>query len=175
MASHRVRIRDRNGVNMNWLDVIILLPLVLGLIRGLMKGFVSEVMSILAIILGGIGARLWGNGFALWLHRQWAWPDAVCTAVAYALIFIGIAIALSIVAYLLARLFQAIHLGGLNRLAGGVFGMLKWAVVVLVAVFCVDAVNGQFGFIPKEAIASSRLYPIALDLAQQLWHTVTLM
>ena len=41
---------------MSWLDILILLPLLIGLVRGLMKGLIVELSSIVAIILGFMGA-----------------------------------------------------------------------------------------------------------------------
>ncbi|MBQ7192253.1 MAG: CvpA family protein [Paludibacteraceae bacterium] len=157
---------------MSWLDAILILPLLYGLVRGLMKGFISEVMAVLAIILGCVGARLWGNGFAHWLHSQWQWPDAVCTATSYVLLFIAIAIVLSIVAKLLSRFFNAINLGGLNRLLGGVFGIAKWGLITLVIVFGVSVLDQQFHFLPQEALAQAKLYPTAIEWANTLWQSV---
>ncbi|MBQ4508506.1 MAG: CvpA family protein [Paludibacteraceae bacterium] len=156
-----------------WLDIIILLPVFWGLVRGLMQGLISEVMAILAIILGCLGAYWWAGRCAAWLHAQWAWQPAVCNAVAYALIFIAIAVALTVLANLLSRLFKAINLGGINRLCGGLFGMAKWALVVLVVLFCVNQLDSFFHFMPDSLKSSSLFYQPAVDLANRLWLEVT--
>ena len=93
---------------MSWLDIIILLPLLIGLIRGLMRGLIVELTAILAIIMGFLGTKLWGASFAVWLSQQFAWPEAVCSVVAYALLFLGITLLLNIVAKLISKLFKAI-------------------------------------------------------------------
>jgi membrane protein required for colicin V production len=159
-------------MHVSWLDIVILLPLLWGLVRGCMKGLVAEVMAVLAIIFGCIGARGFGPAVAGWLGL-WSWPQAVCTAVAYALIFIAVAVVLTICANLLSRLFKAVNLGGVNRLCGGLFGMAKWALVVLVVLFCVNQLDMQFGFMPPEVKSASLLYNPALDLANRLWLSVT--
>ena len=157
---------------MNWLDAIILLPLIYGLIRGLMKGFLSEVVSIAAIILGFIASKYWGGILSAWMETHWAWSATVCKAVAYGLLFIAIATVLTIIARLLHKFFHAIHLGGLNRLAGGLFGIAKWGIVVLVAVFCVNLLNIRFHFLPDDVVASSQLYQLALGWANIIWQQV---
>ena len=88
---------------MTWLDIVILLPLLIGLVRGTMRGLITEVIAIAAVILGFIGAKLWGQPFSEWLLTQFTWPQPVCDAVAYALLFLGIAIALNIVGRLWTR------------------------------------------------------------------------
>ena len=108
---------------MNWLDVLIVLPLLFGLVRGLMRGLVSEVIAIAVVVLGALGSRMWATQFSAWLLRQFAWPTEVCDVVAYILLFLAIAIVLSILAKLLHKFLRAIHLGWANRLLGGVFGL----------------------------------------------------
>ena len=75
---------------MNWLDALLLLPLLIGLIRGLMRGFITELIAILAVVLGVVGARLWGARFSAWILAQTTWPAGVCDVIAYALLFLGI-------------------------------------------------------------------------------------
>ena len=95
---------------MNWLDVLLVLPLIVGLVRGLMRGFISEIIAILVVILGVLGAKLWASTFSAWLLIQFAWPQGVCDIVAYTLLFLGIAIVLSVFAKLLNKFMRAIHL-----------------------------------------------------------------
>jgi membrane protein required for colicin V production len=154
---------------MSWLDIIILLPLLIGLVRGLMKGLVIEIASIVAIVLGYIGSRLWGAMFAAWLIKQFSWPETVCMVVAYALLFIGISLLLHILARALSKLFQKVSLGWINRLLGGVFGTLKWAIIVLTLVLCVHRLDEQFQFIQPDLKEQSIIYMQAAPLSEKMW------
>ena len=135
---------------MTWLDILILLPLLIGLVRGLMKGLIVEVSSIVAILLGFFGAKYWSAAFANWLMQQFEWSETACIVVAYALLFAGIALGLNIVARLLSKLFQKIQLGWLNRLLGGLFGTAKWGIVIIALVLCVHNLDKQFQFLQPE-------------------------
>ena len=149
---------------MNWFDVLLLLPLLVGLVRGLMRGFVTEVVAILVVILGVLGARWWAPTFAKWMTKQFAWQAEVCDVVAYVLIFLGIAIVLAIIARLLSKFLKAIHLGWVNRLFGGVFGIAKYAIIVLIAVFAMEKTDKSFHWIKKsEAVKTSVIYPYAIE------------
>lgn len=157
---------------MNWLDILLLLPLLVGLVRGLMRGLITEIIAILAIILGVVGARLWATKFSAWLLLQFAWPEAVCHVVAYSLLFLAIAIVLNIMGRLLSKLLRAIQLGFINRLLGGVFGMVKWLVVVLVVVFCINMLDSYFHFLDNsEVVKTSTLYRPFVQTAEQIAHT----
>lgn len=154
---------------MSWLDIIIIIPILIGLVRGLMRGLVMEITSIVAVILGYVGSRLWGAMFAAWLMQQFSWPESVCAVVAYALLFIGISLVLHIVARLLSKFFQKISLGWLNRLLGGLFGILKWAIIVLALVLCVHRLDEQFHFIKEDLKQQSIIYTHTTPIAEKMW------
>jgi len=152
---------------MTWLDIVILLPLLVGLVRGFMKGLITEIIAILAVVLGFIGAKLWGQAFSAWILTQFTWPQPVCDAVAYSLLFLGITLALNIVARLISKLLKAIHLGWMNRLFGAFFGAAKWSLVVLALVFCVNKLDTQFHFMKDDLKSDSLLYPTAVKYAEK--------
>lgn len=152
---------------MSWLDVVILLPLLIGLVRGFMKGLITEIIAILAVVFGFIGAKLWGQAFSAWILSQFTWPQAVCDAVAYALLFLGISIALHFVARLISKLLSAISLGWINRLLGAAFGVAKWTLIVLAIVFCINKLDSQFHFMKTELKSGSLLYNTAVEYANK--------
>lgn len=157
---------------MSWLDIVILLPLLIGLVRGLMKGFIIELTAILAVILGFIGMKIWGSVFTVWLIKQFAWPEAICSVVAYALIFLGITISLNIIAKLLSKLFKAVHLGWLNRLGGAIFGVIKWTAIMLLVVLCVHRLDDQFHFFKQDLKKKSIIYNYTTPLSEKAWTQV---
>ena len=154
---------------MNWLDVILLLPLLVGLVRGLMRGLISEVIAIAVVILGALGSRMWAAQFSAWLLRQFAWPTEVCDVVAYILLFLAIAIVLSILAKLLHKFLRAIHLGWANRLLGAIFGIAKYGILVLIVVFAMDKTNEHYHWLDKSpVIKTSMLYPQAVKITHYI-------
>jgi membrane protein required for colicin V production len=145
---------------MNWLDVLLILPLVVGLVRGLMRGLISEIIAIVVVILGVLGAKVWASPFSAWLLTQFQWPQGVCDVVAYTLLFLGIAIVLSVLARLLTKFMRAIHLGWANRLLGAVFGVAKYGVIVLLVVFVLDRTNQAFHWLDEAPVVkTSVIYP----------------
>lgn len=154
---------------MNWLDIIIILPLIVGLIRGLMRGLISEIIAFVVVILGVLGAKVWAPKFSALLLSQFAWPQGVCDVVAYTLLFLGIAIALSLLARLLTKFMRAIHLGWANRLLGGAFGVCKYGLLVLVAVFVMDKTNEAFNWLEETPVVkTSVMYPQMVRLTHDL-------
>lgn len=154
---------------MNWLDVILILPLVVGLVRGLMRGLISEIIAIVVVILGVICAKLWAPPFSAFLLKQFAWPQGVCDVVAYTLLFLGVAIILSILARWLNKLLRAIHLGWANRLFGGIFGLTKYSILVLIVVFALDRTNQSFHYLDESPVVkTSVVYPQMVKIVNRI-------
>ena len=137
-----------------------------------MRGLVIELTAILAVVLGFIGTKLWGTLFAIWLLKQFAWPEAICTVVAYALLFLGITISLNLLAKLISKLFKAVNLSWLNRLGGAVFGIVKWAAIMLLVVLCVHRLDDQFHFFKPELKQQSSIYTYVTPLSEKAWEKV---
>jgi len=155
-----------------WLDILILLPLVYGLIRGLMRGMIAELNAVLALVVGVVGARLWGPQLALWMQNTYHWQLHLCNTLSYISIFLVVAIVLNLIGAALQKLLKAIKLGWVNRLLGAVCGTLKWSIIVLVLIFIVGQVDSQFHLMPKELTQQSIVYQPALDSANHIWKQV---
>lgn len=154
---------------MNWLDVLLVLPLLVGLVRGLMRGLISEIIAIVVVIFGVLGARFGAPAFSAWLLAQFAWPQGVCDVVAYTLLFLAVAIILAICAKLLTKFLRAIHLGWANRLFGGVFGMAKYGIIVLLIVFVMDRTNDAFHWLDSSPVVkTSIVYPYMVKATHAL-------
>lgn len=154
---------------MNWLDVLLLLPLLIGLVRGLLRGLVSEIIAILVVIFGVLGARFMMPDVSAWLWDTWEWPDGVCDVVAYVVIFLAIAILLTLLARWLTKFMRKIHLGWANRLFGGIFGLLKYGILVLIVVFAMDRTNQSFHWLDKtEVVKTSVVYPKMVKVVNKI-------
>ncbi|MDZ7845612.1 MAG: CvpA family protein [Owenweeksia sp.] len=123
---------------MNYVDILLLLPLAYGLVRGLFKGLVRELASLAAIFLGLLGAYLFSHDLAEWLSQQFEIDGGWVHIMAYVIIFLIVALVLQIIARLLTQMLQALALGLLNRLLGGIFGLAKIGLVLLLMVFLLD-------------------------------------
>lgn len=160
----------------NWLDIILLFPLVVGVIRGLMRGLVSEVIAILVVILGVLGSHMLSGELSVILLESFNWAQGVCDVVAHVLVFLAIAILLSILAKLLTKFIRAIHLGWANRLFGGVFGLCKYGVLVLCVIFIMDRTNQVFHYLDEAPIIkTSIVYPYGVKVLNSIvQHTETI-
>lgn len=158
------------------LDIILLVPLAYGLIRGFFRGFFKEVASLVGVVFGIFVAKWLGLDFAGFLQAQFGWSPQVAQPVAYIVLFLLVAIALNVAAWLLAKLLSAANLGWANKLAGGLFGTLKFALVLSLLLNCYVRINNFTHWTDEGTMEQSALYkpvkgivPTILPTVQQLF------
>lgn len=154
---------------MNIIDLIIMLPITIGLVMGLFKGFIKELISLVAIILGIWGARKFEPHMTNLLISLFDFQPATAQPIAYLILFIIIAIGLLILAHLLDKFLSAIALGGINKLLGGIFGAIKYALIVSVLLSVFNALDKRFSIVESDKKESSLLYYPLMKVAPELW------
>lgn len=156
---------------MTWLDAIILVFLLFGLIRGAMRGLITEAFATFSVVLAAMGAGIYKDEFMTFLQRNTSWSIDMCRILSAVILFLGLLIALTLISKIIKRLIRTIQLGVLDHCLGALFGTLKWGIAVLFCVWCLNQVDLHFHFMDKEIVASSIIYPKALNISNQIFTT----
>ncbi len=143
---------------MNYLDIIIFLPLIYGIVRGFSKGFVIEVATLAALVLGIYGALKFSSITSEFLMEQFDLSGRYLPIISFAITFVLIVVAINLLGKLLDKLMKAVSLGFINRLLGSAMGFLKLAVVTGLLVVLAHKADEKFNFIPDEDTAGSLFY-----------------
>lgn len=143
------------------IDYVFLLLILIAFVRGMINGLLKEIASLLAIVLGIIAGRLLGEEVSLLLTEWFGWSKTVVSICAFVIIFLVVAIGLHSLAFLLKKILNALNINWLNRLAGGLFGAFKIAVIVsLVLNLCGYVDKYVVVFRPETKEASVLYHPI---------------
>lgn len=114
------------------LDWVVVALLVLSVLIGAWRGLLFEVLSLVGWVAAFFMAQWFSPAVATWLPV--GAPDAVWRyAVAFVLIFIGVAFAVGLVASLVRKLITVVGLRPVDRTLGAVFGLARGALALLVA------------------------------------------
>ena len=129
------------------------------LLAGLIRGFARTVVGMVAVLLG-IVLGAWCYGVAGGWLRDYVSHRAIANFIGFAIVFVAVVGAGTLVGYLLAKLFKWVGLGWLDRLMGGSLGLLRGALLatVLVMALCAFSRNP-----PPASVAGSRLAPYLID------------
>lgn len=143
---------------MNYIDIIICIPLVWGLYKGFTKGLIIEAASMVAFALGVWGGIHFSDFVAQHIKDYFHWQSPYLPVISFAVTFLGIIIIVYFIAKLVQKLAQGMALGGINKVFGAVFGALKFAMVMSVIIFVMDAIEKSYPLISFKTKEESVLY-----------------
>jgi membrane protein required for colicin V production len=143
---------------MNILDIIFLIPLLFALYRGFKKGLIHMVASLLALILGILGAIQLRPVFASLLDSLFDIAPEYLNVIAFAVAFVTIVLVLHLAAFLVDKLVRAVALSFVNRMLGMAFGVFVTAFVISIILWPINEINNERELIKPERIEGSLLY-----------------
>ena len=143
---------------MNIFDVIVLIILLYGLMMGLIKGFIIEVAGIIALILGVTGSFKFARILEVSLNSYVDWSPKTIQIASFIILFIIIIYAVSLLAKMITKTLKIIALGIINRIFGGIFGLLKWCVILSSLVLVSQEINEIITLIPDKTLKDSVSY-----------------
>ncbi|SHI41095.1 CvpA family protein [Pseudozobellia thermophila] len=147
-----------NTTAMGFLDIILGLLLLYGLYKGIRNGLFIELASIIALVAGIYGAIHFSYYAGDYLSQNMNWEERYINTAAFVITFIAIVIAVHFAAKLLTKVASMAMLGLLNRIAGGIFGVVKVAVILGALLIFFERVNQSTGLVEKDRMEDSVLY-----------------
>lgn len=113
---------------MNILDVVFLIIIILSVFFGILKGFVRELFSLAFFVLAVVLSFLYyfeaGNFFLSYIKKR-----DIANFVGFLVIFVVVLIVGSVVTYFMKKVFVVGPLKSIDRILGGVFGLIRGILV----------------------------------------------
>jgi membrane protein required for colicin V production len=146
---------------LNWLDFVLILILGISAVCGLAKGFARLVIGLLATVAGFL-CGLWFYGSAAGFLLPYVSHKGIANFIGFFLIFLGVVLLGTLAGQLLGLLLKWVGLSWLNRLMGGVFGLLRGLVFAIALVLALLAFSPNP---PPRSVVQSRIAPYLIDAA----------
>lgn len=143
---------------MNYLDIILCIPLVWGLYKGFSKGLIVEAATFIAFGLGVWGGMKFSDYVANKITEWFDWKSPYLPILSFAITFILIIATVFLVAKLVQRAVEGMALTAINKIGGAIVGALKYAMIMSVIIFVIDAVEQSYPFISFKSKEESLLY-----------------
>ena len=157
---------------MTVIDIVLGALLLFGLIRGLTKGLFVEVASLAALILGVYGAIHFSHFATVFLENRVEWSEKYINITAFAVTFVIIVFAISLAGKALTKIADFAALGALNKLLGGLFGVLKTGLILSIILMMFSDMNKTIPFVDDETIKDSVLYEHVRSLAPMIFPNI---
>ena len=154
---------------MSIIDIILGIILLFAFYTGLKKGLFVTLASLIGLIAGVYGAIYFSHYAGAYLSSSFNWSEQVTNLAAFAITFLAIVFVISLAGKLLTKIADFASLGLINKLAGGIFNVLKFAFIVSVIFMFISASTSVSGLlISEEKKASSKLYAPVASIAPLL-------
>ena len=148
------------------------LLLVYGLYKGLKNGLFVEIASLAAIIIGLYGSIQFSYLTGNYLSQNMDWDENFIKLVAFIITFVAIVILVNMAGKILTKIADFAMLGILNKLAGGLFGVLKTAVILGTLLYFFESASSSFNLIENDTVAESILYKPVRDIGALVFGNV---
>lgn len=152
---------DVAGSEPAMVDIIILAVMGISLVFGLFRGLLRELLSLVSWVLAFWIAYRYSSPVAQVVDTALQNP-ALSQAVSAILVFVIVLVALMVLTSLIAKVFKATGLAGLDRILGGLFGLGRAVVILFAALF----LAGLTGAVEQHWYNASAMIPMferALD------------
>lgn len=153
---------------MNFLDIILIIPLLWAGYRGFRRGFIIEVFGLLALVAGIYGAIHFSDFAAGVIQENLDMKSDYVPIAAFALTFIGIVIIVHLLGRALTKVIDMAALGMLNRVGGVFFSVAKMLVIMSFVVLIFHSVDEKMQLLSDESKQESTLYPFHMNVALTL-------
>ena len=154
---------------MNWLDIVIVVILIGGFIKGLYDGLVKQLISVFALILAfvfaGTLAGIIRHLVETYLNWEISLSTSVVNAIYYIISFILIVSVFGLLSKFVDQIIRHNPIGTLNRLGGGVFGLIMSLLIMSFALNILAVFDMESKIIPKNTQEKSITYtPVKMAL-----------
>jgi len=110
---------------MNFLDLVILIPIGYAAWLGFKKGLIIEVFTLLALFVGLYAGIHFSEFVVEKLKTTFDWNSSYISPVAFTLTFLGVGAMVYFGGKALEKVVKAVMLSPLNKVGGVFFGILK--------------------------------------------------
>lgn len=158
---------------MNFIDIIILIPMLWFGFKGFKKGFIIEVASIAALLLGIWGGIHFSNFVAEYISSWFSLKSDYIPLVSFSVTFLLIVILVFLVAKIVEKLIKSVGLGLPNRIAGAILGSAKIIIIISVILLLINKFDQNGTFIKNETKDNSLLYKPITNIVLKIYPSVT--
>ncbi|MDR3339094.1 MAG: CvpA family protein [Candidatus Symbiothrix sp.] len=149
---------------MSWLDIVIAVCIVAGIVKGFFDGIVKQLISLIALVL----AVLLSGSLAVWLRKfvdtHFPTGDSLSPGIASALYYIAAFMIILTLVILLARLVNKLinytPAEAMNRILGSLSGAFLWMISLSILFNVLAVFDTNSRVISHEAQTKSKYYGI---------------
>jgi membrane protein required for colicin V production len=143
---------------MNFIDILLIVPLGYAAWRGFKKGFIIEVFTLLALLVGLYAGIHFSDWTANLIKGNVDMEDSYLPVIAFTLTFLAVGAMVYFAGKMLEQMVRVVNLSPLNKILGVVFGLIKMVYTLSVVLILVETYDERGDFLPEDQKEDSLLY-----------------
>ncbi|MFM8243584.1 MAG: CvpA family protein [Crocinitomicaceae bacterium] len=152
---------------MNFLDIIIAIPLVYGAYKGFRNGFIMEIFTILALFVGLYAAFTFSDQLTeMFVDTQHEEPEYLPPLI-FIVLLIGVGFGVYFAGKALEKVIKAAMLSTPNRIAGGIIGTAKFLYFTGSMLMFMTSIDKGEKFISADTKENSLLYRFSTEFVSK--------
>ncbi len=143
---------------MNFIDIIIIVPLGYAAWQGFKKGFIIELFTLLALLVGIYAGIHFSDWTAQFIRDSFDVEGKYIPVVAFSLTFLAVGAMVYFAGKMLEKMIQVVNLSPVNKILGIVFALLKMLYTLSIGIILLETYDERGEFIPEDVKTESLLY-----------------
>ena len=143
---------------MNFIDIIIIVPLGYAAWQGFKKGFIIELFTLLALLVGIYAGIHFSDWTAQFIRDSFDVEGKYIPVVAFSLTFLAVGAMVYFAGKMLEKMIQVVNLSPVNKILGIVFSLLKMLYTLSIGIILLETYDERGEFIPEDVKTESLLY-----------------
>ena len=133
-------------------DTVFAVIILVSVAFALLKGLAREIIS-LAALIGGFLLAVFFYHIPASLFKEISKTDAIANLIGFSIIFLGCILLGAIAAFLVNRFLKAASLKWMDRLLGGIFGLLRGWIIASILLLALIAFPIKDDFLSRSVLA----------------------
>ncbi len=143
---------------MNYLDILLIIPIIIGAWRGFKKGFIIEIFTLLALLVGIYAGIHFSDMMAVILRENVGLTSKYMPAISFTITFLLVGAMVFFAGKMIEKAIKVVALGTINKFVGMIFGIVKMIFILSIGVVILDAYDQEGDFIGESLKNESLLY-----------------
>lgn len=135
---------------MIFIDILLGTLLAYSFYKGFSNGFFLELASLISFIIGVYIAIKFSDNIGNWFITNYAFSEKIAKITAFIVTLLVVIVAIHLLAKIFTRLFSFAFLGWLNTILGGLFAVIKTALLLGIVLGLFQKINSNYFFMSKE-------------------------
>ncbi len=151
---------------MNYIDILLLIPIIYAAWKGFKHGLIIEIFTLLALFVGIYVGIHFSDFTAKYLRESLGFESKYLPIIAFTLTFLGVGAMVYFLGKTIEKIIKITQLTPLNKFAGVFFSVVKYLYLLSTVLVILESYDQRLGFFPVKTKNESLLYKPVLQVSK---------